>query len=315
MELIKKIKDNIEFLETSLQRYFQLSKQDPDNYAYQFTLKSLTQQIKELQFSLYQENIKREREIVKLVFKGGLANYGSIPLKSVGGLTDSFAKAILSTSKYVQFGDTGQRKLDKMIDETVDLRLNGIGQGSTVFYLSALTSPDLTGTSLIQNSLDNVFDLLNTENSETLLDKIYSVGTRSIKHYSSFLKEVTSARLEVDIVWNNPDGLTKKWVGTKEKIVALNQTLSTIKTTEPETIHIVGDIITLSLKGKFEILTADNIKYNGDFPIELTDKIKQLHVGSLCKAIILKTTIINELAKTEKFEYLLKDIEPFNSPT
>lgn len=309
MASIKKITDNISQLSTVVEEYSITLSKDPQNFSLKITIDNLQSQIDDLQNQLYQENLKREKEIVQLRFKGKVARFGTFPLSLVGGLTNSFSNAIFNTSKYFQFGNKGGIKIDNIINETIDLRLEKIGRGSTIFYLSAKTSPDLFGISVIQSSLDNVFDLLNSQSPEQIIDNISIVGSRSIKYYSDFFEELTKDDLELDLTWHTPNETVKKWEGTKEKILSLYNTLNSIKLSEPEEIKFEGEIITLSLKGRFEIFSTDKQRFYGTFPNELMEQIKQLHVGDFCEGTILKTIIFNAATGKEKFEYILRDIE------
>lgn len=309
MPSIKKIQDSLQELTTFVSEYATLLKAEPNNFAHKLTLQSLESQIAELQHQLYQENLKREKEIVQLRLKGRVAKFGTFPLSLVGGLTNSFSNAVFNTSKYFQFGNKGGVKIDNIINETIDLRLEGLGRGSTIFYLSAKTSPDLFGNSVIQNSLDNVFDLLNSQSPEQIIENISIVGSRSIKYYSDFFEELNKDDLELDLTWHTPNETVKNWDGTKEKILSLYNTLNSIKLSEPEEISFEGEIITLSLKGRFEIFSKDKERFYGTFPNELVEQIKQLHVGDFCKGTILKTIIFNAATGKEKYEYILRDIE------
>jgi hypothetical protein len=258
---------------------------------------------------LYHENIKREKEIVKLRFKGSVAQFGTFPLSMVGGLTNSISNAIFHSSKYYQFGNKGGVKVERIINESIDLRLEGLGKGSTIFYLSAKTTPDLFGNSIIQNSLQNTFELFNSQSPDQIIDNISSVGSRSVKYFSKFFKELSNDDLELEMTWHTPTEEIKNWDGTKEKILTLYNTLNKITLSEPEEIEFEGEVITLSLKGKFEIFSIDKERFYGTFPNNLTEEIKQLHVGDYCKGIILKTTIFNPATGKEKCEYSLKEIE------
>ena len=309
MASIKKISDNIEQLSTFVEEYCIALSKEPQNLSLRITIDNLKSQIDELQSQLYQENLKREKEIVQLRFKGNIARFGTFPLALVGGLTNSFSNAVFNTSKYFQFGNKGGAKIDNIISETIDLRLEGLGKGSTIFYLSAKTSPDLFGNSVIQNSLDNVFDLLNSPSPEEIIGNISVVGSRSIKYYSDFFEELNIDDLELDLTWHTPSETVKTWVGTKEKILTLYNTLTSIKLSEPEEISFKGEIITLSLKGRFEIFSIEKERFYGTFPNELTEQIKQLHVGDFCKGTIMKTIIFNPATGKEKYEYTLRDIE------
>ena len=310
MASIKKINETIFQINSFIEENNYALKLDPVNFSKKLTLTNLESQLKDLQHELYAENLKREKEIVELRFIGEQAKFGSLPLSIVGDLTNSFSNAIFQTSKYFQFGKKGGAQIDNIINETIDLRLENIGKGSTIFYLSAKTAPDLFGNSIIQNSLEHTFELLNSDNAETIIDNITVVGSKSIKYYCNFFKELNDDKLTLDITWHTPNEETKVWNGTKDKILALYNTLNRVELDEPEAIDFTGEIITLSLKGKFEIKVNSKEHYYGSYPNILTDNIKQFHVGDFCKGIILRTKIYSPAAEKEKYEYTLKEIKP-----
>lgn len=308
MASIKKISENIEQLSKMLAVSFSILDKDRNNFAEQLTINNIKNQIEELQHLLYEENLRREKEVVQLRLIGKVARFGTLPLHLVGGLTDSFSSAVFSTSKYRQFGKKGGKKVDKIVNDTINLKLEGVGKGSTIFYLSANTSPDLFGNSIIQTSLDNIFTLIGSETPEQLIDNISYVGANSIKYYSDFFKELNKDDLELELRWHTPTENIKEWYGTKDKILTLYNTLNSIKLSEPEEIEFTGEIITLSTKGKFEILSADKERFIGSFSNELMESMKQLHIGQFSKGVMLKTTIFNPATNKEKHEYSLKEI-------
>ncbi len=308
MPSIKKIQDSLDKLRTFAADYSSRLKDNPDDLSAQLGLQSINSQIEELQQQLYHENLKREKEIIQLRIKGSIADYGSFPLSLAGKLTNAFSNAIFNSSKYFQYGNKGGKKIDNIISKSIDLRLEGLGKGSTVFYLSANTSPDLFGDSIIQNSLANVFELLGSESDEQFIENISLVGSHSIKYFSDFLKKLSKNDLIIDLSWSSPNDNVKTWVGSKDRIMSLYKILNNFKLNEPEEVDFEGEIITLSMKGKFEILTVENERIYGTFPNELIKTIKQLHIGSFCKGVFLKTTIFNSTTGTEKYEYALRDI-------
>ncbi len=308
MPSIKKIQESLNTLTVFESEYSLRIKSDPEDLSLKLTYQNIRSQINELQQQLYFENINREKEIIELRLIGDKAKFGSFPLKLVGGLTNSFSKAILNSSKYFQYGNKGGAKIEKIISDSIDLRLERLGSGSTIFFLSARTSPDLFGNSIIQNSLENIFELFNSQTGDQVIENISNVGAKSIKYFSSFLKESLNDDLEIDLSWHTPQESTLKWEGTKDKISSLFATLNNIKLSEPEEIYFEGEIITLSLKGKFEIFTKEKERLYGNFPNELVDKMKQLHIGDYCKGSIQKMSIISPSSEKEKIEYSLKEI-------
>lgn len=310
MASIRRINENLEHLSAMLNEYSAKLRDDVSNFSLRITIDNLNRQIEELQQQLYNENILREKEIIQLRFIGKAARFGTFPLHLVGGLTDSFSKAIFNSSKFRQFGRKGGKRIEEIVKNTIDLKLEGIGKGSTIFYLSASTTPDLFGYSIIQSTFDSVFSLLNSETHEDLIDNISLVGTGSIKYFSNFFGELNRDELELEMKWYTPNERVEQWNGTKNKIQVIFNTLNSIKLSEPEEINFIGEIITLSSKGKFEVVTIQNERFFGTFPNALIEEVKQLHIGQICNCVLSKTTIFNPATGKEKFEYLLKSISP-----
>ena len=309
MSIFQRIKNNIEQLNQLIDSLDSELKVSPQDFSLSLKRNSYINQLEDLQQQLYQENIKREKEIIQIRLIGNLASFGTLPLNIVGGITTNFSQSIENTSKYIQFGQKSGKKRDRIIKETIDLRLENIGRGSTIFYVSGKTSPDLFGESILQNSLENTFNFFNSETPDDVTNNISSVGAKSLKFISRFLKELTEDGLECDLKWNSPDEREFVWHGKKEKILSLYNTINKMEITEPEEIEFEGELITISAKGKFEIETTEKQRLFGTFSIDLLEKMKEFHIRDYCRGIITKTTIYNPLTDKEKIEYNLKHIE------
>jgi hypothetical protein len=309
MSLIGRISRNVEQLKELLSSVSQEIALIPDDFALSLKYNSLKNQLEDLQNQLYQENLKREKEIIQIRLIGSTANFGTLPLDFVSGITHNFSNSLFNTSRYLQFGKKGGKKNEKIIKETIDLRLENIGRGSTIFYISGKTSPNLFGESILQNSLENTFDLFNSKTPDDVTENISNVGGNSLKFISKFLKELTNDDLECDLKWNSPDDREFIWHGKKEKILSLYNTINKLEISEPEEIEFEGELITISAKGKFEIETLDKKRLFGTFSIDLLEKIKDFNIRDYCKGVITKTTIYNPLTEKEKVEYNLTEIE------
>lgn len=310
MATVSNLQNNITFLQSQVEELNLLILNEPNNFALTIQVKNYKSEIQNLQSYLYKENLKRSKEIIALRLIGNIAKNGTFPLGSVGGITDSFSNAIYKTSQFLQFGKKGGKKIESLLKNNLDIRLEGLGIGSTIFYISAKTSPDIFGNSIIQNSLENTFDLFSSNNEAELIDNIEKVGIKSSKYFSAFLEELIADDLEIEISWESPNYETKKWFGTTEKISMFYNTFKSIEILEPETLNFESEIITLSLKNKIEVLdTNDNHSYGVKYPNSIVELIKELHIGEICDVVISKTTIVNTLTQKEKFEYNLIDIK------
>jgi len=309
MSQIAKLQSHIEQVEGLIEDNINRLKGVGDNYGLKLGLKSLENQLEELQQQLRSENIKREKEIIKLRLKGSPAHYGNLPLDYVGGLTTSFSSAIFQISKYLQYGNKGGRKKEKIVRNTIDLRLENIAKGSTIFYISGKTSPDLFGNSIIQDALNNTFEFLESDSPNEISETVLKVGANSIKYFCDFFKELNEDDLEVEINWKTPCNSKKQWKGSKDRILSMYNSLNQIKVSEPEEIDFVGELITISKKGFFEITTDENEKFRVKFPNGSLPIMKSFHVADRCEGLIFKTLISNPLAEKERPEYTLKEIK------
>lgn len=272
------------------------------------SLKNLEQHRDDLEKELRIANLNRFKEVITLRFKGVKAQYGTLPLGIVGGLSKSFSDAIFETSKYLKFGRKEGKHIENIIHETIDLRLEDMASGSTIFYISGKTSPDSFGNSLIQDTFNNAFGLFNCESSGDIADIISNLGTNSIRYYTDFFGEINNSDLEAEISWNSPENKLIHWNGTKDKIIRLHNALSQIEIREPEEIDFKGKLITISLKGLFELVTIDNGRIKGKFPSELLPTMRSFHVDDECKGMISKQIFFNPHTQKEKAEYTLEHI-------
>jgi hypothetical protein len=308
MSNLRKIRQGIEELEPKVADLEVRYKESPTDFSIELQLQSVKNMLNDLHHQLYLANLKREKEIVELRLLSNETAFGSIPLDFVGGITNNFSAMVFNTSKYLKFGRKGGKRKEKIVQDTIDLRLEAIGRGSTIFYLSAKTSPDLFGYSVVQNALESSFNLFDAGNIEQITENISNVGSNSIKFYSKFLLELNKQDVEIDVKWQNPDDVHKVWEGRKDNIQLLYNTLNQLKISEPEDIPFEGELITISSKGKFEVVTEDDIRIFGNFSHELLDAMKEFHIGDICSGVITKTTIYNPVTEKEKVEYNLKSI-------
>lgn len=309
MDTISNLQENIIHLQKQVEELENLLISEPDNFASKIQIENFKSEILNLQSHLHRQNIKRNKEIIALRLIGNIAKDGTFPLGSVGGITDSFSNAMYKTSQFLQYGKKGGKKIENQLINNLDIRLEGLGIGSTVFYISAKTSPDIFGNSLIQSSLENTFELFSSNNESELIDNIEKVGVKSSKYFAKFLDELVEDNLEVEISWDSPNYETRIWNGNRSMILMFHNTFKSIIISEPETIDLEVEIITLSLKNKIEVIdlyTGNN--YLIKYPNSIIVEIKQLHVSEIRHITFSKTTIKNTISKNEKFEYNLLEI-------
>src|SRR5690554_4584201 len=104
MESISKLNKNIEYLQLQIEELKSLLKNDSNDFALNLQIENYKSEIENLQKSLYNANLKRNKEVIALRLKGSIARNGTFPLESVGGITNSFSDALYKTSQFLQYG-------------------------------------------------------------------------------------------------------------------------------------------------------------------------------------------------------------------
>ena len=312
MNIIKNLQKKLEEANKIFKSYELILKNDPDNFAHKLSLGSLKHHISELQEKIKHEKMLRNIEVVEFRLKGTLAKYGSLPLHILGDLSKNLSEAILLASQNIKQGGTTRGRIPKDIINTLDLRLAGISPGSTKIFITGSTSPDLFGNSLLENSLENTFKLLKSETPEKLTESVSTMGIRGVNKIKGLLKTLDKSDLEAEMIWSSPSQQNYHWIGKKNVILTMSNSLDSIKSTEPELFQITGKLVMGSLKGQFEIEDKSGQSYKGRFPSALVNDIEKLHLGQIVETTIEMNSIINESTGQEKINYKLVS---FNSLT
>jgi carbon monoxide dehydrogenase subunit G len=308
MNEIQKIQSQIDEVAELLLQYETLLSKEPDNFSHKISIDSLKAQVSELEKQLRFEKTKRDKEVIEIRLKGRTAN-GTIPLEVLAKLADGLSGTVLNASYFIQFGNKIKRVKTKEVHDIVDLRLAGISTGSTRLFVTANTAPDLFGRSLVEESLKHSFNLLQSESPDELTESASKVGKESVKKLYKFLISISNAELEVDLNWSSPTNETYEWHGNAQTLLRVAQSLTNIQMNDPEVIEFSGELITISLRGNFELVSDDKRTIRGTFPNDLLDEIKTLTIGSFYAGKLEKRIIVNLATESEKVYYTLLSIK------
>jgi len=308
MNEIQKIQNQIDETAKMLLQYETFLSEEPDNFSHKLSINSLKAQLTELEKQLRIEKAKRDKEVIEIRLKGRTAN-GTLPLEVLAKLADGLSGTVLNASYFIQFGRKMQKSKEKQVHDIVDLRLAGISTGSTKLFITANTAPDLFGRSIAEESLKHSFNLLQSESPEDLTESASKVGKESVKKLYKFLTSISNAELEVDLNWSSPTNERYEWQGSTQNLLKVAQSLTNIQMSEPEVIEFSGELITISLRGNFEIKSDVKQTIRGTFPNNLLEEIKTLTIGSFYSGKLEKRIIINLATESEKIYYTLLSIK------
>lgn len=307
MNEIQKIQSQIDAVAEMLTQMERLLANEPNNFSHKLGIDSLKSQIAELEKQLMIAKAKRDKEVIEIRLKGRAAD-GTIPLEVLAKLADGLSGTVLNASYFIQFGQKVKKIKVKEVHDIVNLRLAGISTGSTRLFVTANTSPDLFGRSLAEESLKHSFNLLQSESADELTESASKIGKDSVRKLYKFITAISHADLEVDLNWNSPTSEQYKWDGNRQSLIRVAQSLTNIQMSDPETIDFSGELISISLRGTFEIKLDDKRTIKGEFPNNLLEEIKTLTIGSNYAGKMEKQTIVNMATESEKIYYTLISI-------
>ena len=271
----------------------------------ELTAASLEARLRELERQLHQEKARRGKEILELRFSGEIADLGSLPLELLGNITKDIAHALGHAARHRKFGTQG--RLLKSVTEELDLRLEGIGGGSTRLYISGETAPDLFGNSLIESTLYDTFQFLqHTDEEDQLPESVSHVGEKAADALRSFFQAVGDANLTTEITWETPKTEEIVWSVSAEGARRLATSLSRLVSDGPEELKLVGQVVTVSSKRPLEIRDAKGNDYQIRVPSIYRDFVKNLVVDQWIAAVVEKRSVRNEATGKARATYILQ---------
>lgn len=124
------------------------------------------------------------------------------------------------------------------------------------------------------------------------------------------LSSLSRADVAVRMEWATPEGTEQRWVADRDSVLALHQSLATVSPAKHDRVSIPGEVVTLSLRGKFEIRDDAGTMHSGGVPAEMLETIKQLHVGQRVQALIQRESMKDRATGRTKVSLILLEISP-----
>lgn len=273
----KFLRDHADALSKFAKESADRAQSSPDDFFLRIAAKNQEDAARAVTHQLMLEDAEEAGELVDLRLIGPRAN-GSISLDWFIRAMDPLSRAWKLAAHRLRYGSEPSRSVGADVVSALNLKLAGIGHGSTRIFVTGNAMPDLTGESLLQATLVQVFRLLNARQDE-FYDAVDAVGGRSAHQLGEFMKELDQAGLAAQFTWQSPHG-RQFWEGRPDEIVRIRALLDTIREPEryPETI--TGRVAGITDTGKLELRTDDG-KIMIRFPLKLTEQVQRLTITSL----------------------------------
>lgn len=289
------------FSEETLKR----ANEAPNDFFLQLAAKNQKSAAESAQHDLLIDDAYEAGELIDLRLLGPRAN-GSISL-------DWFIKAMAPLSKSwrlaaarLRHGSNVPRIVSDDIKSALNLKLAGIGYGSTRIFVTGNSTPDLTGESLLQATLAQIFELLNAS-SDDFYDAVDAVGGRAAHQLGDFMKELDSGGFAAQFTWQSPKG-RMTWDGRPNEITRIRALLDTIREPDRYEESITGRVAGITDTGKLDLRTDDG-KIMIRFPLRLTDMVQRLTITSQTTVRVSTARYWDSVQKRDTYKRQLISVE------
>jgi hypothetical protein len=275
------------------------------NFALELSINSLQSHIEDLSFQLKTAKEQRQKEVIELRLIGNEVENGTVPLDLLANLSKCFSGLITAASAKLKFGQDVSGVIPSEITYPLNLRFADIGQGSSRLFITGDTSPDLFGESLLENSLNGLFELLNSDFNESLSDQVHFLGLRSTHNLAEFLKVLRKRSIELELSWAAPNETKHYWNGRRDKIQILEKLLDGYSASAPVNAIITGVVELISRSGKLDIRQEDGDLIKVTYSKKLFVDVRKLRLGDNVRLDCKEITVFNSSTEEKKKKYSL----------
>lgn len=282
---------------------------NPNSFAAQLSLESLSQLQERLQserVALLQHR-KRERVAIALRGEGFIdhtANVGQLGyfLVRMQGLYQSIAQAITS-------GPRPRGPVSQDILKSTDLRFADVFPSSFGMEIFVVSSFDEYGESTSVSSLQTLFNLLNAARREQEIIRLSGeLGQRSLGHLRRVLHDLQRAGAGLSLSWIDSAGTEYTWSADTDDIVQLNRNVAGFEENYVGERTLEGALIGASLlRNRFEFMDMNRQVLEGKITRAIKPKLREFF-GRWCSIRLDQVDIYDSHSGETKSYFTMLDI-------
>lgn len=243
-------------------------RQHPGDFGGKLALSSLRSHMEDLNRQALLLEAGEARELIDFRLIGNQVTDGTITLSLLAKLAGPLADVLTAAACRFRYKDEDKPGAREQVQRMLDLRLAALGEGSTRLYLTGNATPDLAGQSLLEESMKQLFALLNAD-QEGFFDSVHAMGPRAARAAEALLKAMESEDVAAELTWTAPSAQSYHWEGRTDRITQLRAMLEQTEERQTEVIELRGAISLLSDTTRLEIREdsksrATKIRYRKD---------------------------------------------------
>lgn len=250
---------------------------------------------------------RRELAVATAEASGSLVDFrligpradGSLPLEVFIKAMQPFVNACKYAAHKIRHGTEAAHRVSQDISNALNIKLAGLAPGSTHILMTGNASPDLTGESLFNETLKELFELLNSDNTD-FYGSIDAVGGKAAHHVSELMRSLNSAGLAAELSWNGPGGM-RRWKGRPDEIIRVRSLIEMVQ--DPSTFEEVVEGVVAGIRdtGRLHLRTDDGL-VSIRYPFKLTKEVQLLKISSPASLSVRTTRYWDEVNKQFVFK-------------
>lgn len=227
-------------------------RQNQDDFGGKLALASLRAHLEDLNRQALLLEAEEKRELIDFRLIGNQVTDGTITLGLLARIAGPLADVLQAAAYRFRYKDEDKAEARHHVRQILDLRLAGLGEGSTRLYLTGNATPDLAGQSLLEEAMKQFFTLLNADR-DSFFDAIHAMGPRAARAAEALLKAMESEEIAAELNWTAPDLQSYRWEGKTDRIILLRSLLEQTEERQTEIVELQGSISLLSDTTRLEI--------------------------------------------------------------
>jgi hypothetical protein len=302
----KSLSERIKFVQHDVDL---LAKTSNRSFADKVFFRSMDSHLSELrEQKRYEESRHPLLDFMEIRLKGTIVDLGTIPLEVLGVISTNLA-SMMQKATYKMSSGNDSRRVPYDIKSSLNMRLAELSPGSTKLGLTFSTGQCELIETVSSQAVKGILSLLGSKDANSMMNQVAEIGYNSAQSLKRIIEECEKNGIIFDISWIGPFSNGRQSISVSaDKIKLLGERLATTKRSSPVTMHIVGELATLSKYGKLE-LEVDGEKIKAAFPIDMLDDIQKTHkVGQKMSLTVEVTDISNDNLGLYRKNYLVKSI-------
>ncbi|MEB2870343.1 hypothetical protein [Pseudomonas rhizosphaerae] len=283
----------------------QRAKIEPDNFLLQMAAKNQQSAARAALKQLAIADAEEMGELIDLRLIGPRAN-GTILLDSFLDTIGPLSRSWKYAAHRLRYGRDAVKGVASDVASALNFKLAGLAPGSTHVYITGNASPDLTGDSLLQATLDQTFKLLNA-NQADFYDAVDAIGGKSAHQLGEFMRGLDKAGLAVQFSWRSATGL-REWAGRPDEITRVRALLDTVNEPEKYTEIVEGTVAGITDTGRLALRTQEG-KVLIRFPLKLTEQVQKLKIASHARIKVETSKYWDSVDKKDIYKRHLISVE------